>query len=157
MLLEYTNNRSTALFLHKPCGLRFHLGKSAFLAGSRCPLCSPRIELQDIRMYLFRDRDVKKVTEGKNRGTVHITYTDGREETVPYSRIKLEMEAKANVQLAIRNAVKKAVEEKGFWRPSEAASGYVYNRWFQNTVTRMARRGLLIRIGRGKYRNGEEI
>lgn len=164
---EYKNNREQVQIRHKTCGVKFYMSKTSFLAGGRCPVCTPRYRFEDVKDAVLSHTEGYKIEKGKKRGTVTVTLPGGVVMSgVPYTvimndlksekpcifkkRIKPYKDARS-IRSVIYENVKRETFQKGYWCFKDGLDGQEVTRIRRNIVQDMARLGYIKRIGVGQY------
>lgn len=168
---DYRNNREQALLRHKTCGVVFRMSKTGFLAGGRCPVCTPRYRFEDVRDAVLSHTKGYGIEKGKKRGTVTIILPGGavisgaayktvmadlksEKPSIFQDRIKPYQDIRSIRGLIYEN-VRRETLRKGYWRFSDGLDGQEVTRIRRNTVQDMARLGYIKRVGVGMYSAGE--
>lgn len=165
---EYKNNREPVKFKHKTCGVVFETSKTSFLAGRKCPVCTPRLDFATIQSAVAECTDTKYIiTKSKRRGFVNIKRPDGvvlnqisykmviedlksGNPTLFPDRVRVYVE-KTSIRKMIFDSVKEAYLQKGYWCFDDGINGEPVSRVMRNLVQDMARLGFIKRISTGKY------
>ena len=177
-VLEYTNNRTKMLLRHKKCGTVYSANKTSFLKGATCPICTPRYSCESVLEALEACTEgAVKAQPSDKRGYLAITLPDSQEilhltfrnimadlsapdpKIIKCRRFRYQVpETKAHM---VFMSVKNAEKEKGFWSfkdgiTNEHGEQVEIDRCLRTYIQKMAKRGYLTRIDKGKYRIGNE-
>ena len=163
---EYKNNVEQVDILHKSCGIVFKMSKNSFLAGGRCPVCTPRWNFQTVVSAVEDCCEGYKVSPASKRGWAIVNCKDGRIITESYAKIMSDLMSSESVifidkqkmyvppktiKRKILDNVKKCTDQKGYWEFSDGLDGEVVTRVQRNLIQDMAKMGYLVRIGKGRY------
>lgn len=93
LVSEYKSLRDKVVVRHMECGTLMELSGDAFLAGQRCRLCTPRIEVEEAERMLAECTrgSYRIVGKGKNRGEVVIESPDGKQENMDIQMLIQEL------------------------------------------------------------------
>lgn len=93
LVSEYKSLRDKVVVRHMECGTLMELSGDAFLAGQRCRLCTPRIEVEEAERMLAEctGRSYRIVGKGKNRGEVVVEAPDGKQENMDIQMLIQEL------------------------------------------------------------------
>lgn len=162
---EYKNNIEQVDILHKDCGIVFKMSKTSFLAGGRCPVCTPRWDFQTVVSAVEECSSGYEVNPAPKRGWA-IICKDGRSITESYTKIMNGLMSKEAViftdkqkmyvpertlRKKILDNVRKYTDQKGYWEFADGLDGEVVTRVQRNLIQDMAKMGYLVRIGKGRY------
>ena len=168
ILGDYKNNREPVKFRHKTCGVVFETSKTSFLAGRKCPVCTPRLDFNAIQSAVAECTDSGYViTKSKRRGFVNIKRPDGIILNQISYQIVIEdlksnrptffpdrvqpYESKISVRKMIFDSVKEECVRKGYWCFADGINQEPVSRTMRNLVQDMARLGFIKRISTGRY------
>lgn len=162
---EYKNNVEQVDILHKSCGIVFKMSKNSFLAGGRCPVCTPRWNFQTVVSAVEECSSGYEVNPAPKRGWA-IICKDGRSITESYTKIMCDLMSEKSViftdkqkmyvpertlRKKILDNVRKYTDQKGYWSFADGLDGEVVTRVQRNQVQDMTKAGYLVRIGKGRY------
>lgn len=162
---EYKNNVKQVDILHKSCGIVFKMSKTSFLAGGRCPVCTPRWDFQTVVSAVEECSSGYEVSPAPKRGWA-IICKDGRSITESYVKIMNDLMSKESViftdkqkmyvssktiKRKILDNVKKCTDQNGYWSFTDGLDGEVVTRVQRNLIQDMAKAGYLVRVGKGRY------
>ena len=163
---EYKNNVEQVDILHKSCGIVFKMSKNSFLAGGRCPVCTPRWNFTMVADAIENCCNGYKVNPAAKRGWAIVNCKDGRSITESYVKIMNDLMSKESViftdkqkmyvssktiKRKILDNVKKCTDQNGYWSFTDGLDGEVVTRVQRNLIQDMAKAGYLVRIGKGQY------
>ena len=172
---DYRNNRESVQIKHRSCGLVFETSKTTFLAGARCPLCTPRYEFQDIQKAMAECCPDWGVQKESKRGFVSLIMPDGKVLSgYSYGAVMANLKAENSMifpdkvkrwvdPVSLRKTIYDRIEEvtrnKGYWNFADGLDEITdpsmpggVSRERRNIVQDMCRDGLIERCGRGCYR-----
>ena len=169
---EYKNNREPVEMRHKPCGTRFFMSKTSFLAGSRCPVCTPRYSFDDVEEAIKTCAPGWGVRKLNRRGMAQLI-TPQRFVLSPmeYSMIMADLKRekpsiiqdrvqqykdRISIRKQIYDEICRATEQKGFWTFADGLNGQEVTRIQRNLVQDLCRLGFTERVGVGMYRPRKE-
>lgn len=162
---EYKNNVEQVDILHKSCGIVFKMSKNSFLAGGRCPVCTPRWDLRTVVSAVEECSSGYEVNPAPKRGWA-IICKDGRSITESYTKIMCDLMSEESViftdkqkvyvpertlRKKILDNVRKYTDQKGYWEFADGLDGEVVTRVQRNLIQDMSKMGYLVRIGKGRY------
>lgn len=162
---EYKNNVEQVDILHKSCGIVFKMSKNSFLAGGRCPVCTPRWNFQTVVSAVEDCCEGYKVNPASKRGWA-IICKDGRSITESYTKIMNDLMSEESVIFTVKQKmyvpertlrkkildnVRKYTDQKGYWSFADGLDGEVVTRVQRNQVQDMTKAGYLVRVGKGQY------
>ena len=172
---DYRNNRESVQIKHRSCGLVFETSKTTFLAGARCPLCTPRYEFQDIQKAMAECCPGWHVRKEPKRGFVSLITPDGdvlsgysygavmanlkaENSTIFPDRVKRWSDP-VSLRKTIYDRIAEGTRTKGYWNFADGLDEVTdpsmpggVSRERRNIVQDMCRDGLIERCGRGCYR-----
>lgn len=162
---EYKNNVEQVDILHKSCGITFKMSKTSFLAGGRCPVCTPRWDFQTVVSAVEECSSGYEVNPASKRGWA-IICKDGRSITESYTKIMNDLMSEESVIFTVKQKmyvpertlrkkildnVWKYTDQKGYWSFADGLDGEVVTRVQRNQVQDMTKAGYLVRVGKGQY------
>lgn len=163
---EYKNNVEQVDILHKSCGIMFKMSKNSFLAGGRCPVCTPRWNFQTVVSAVEDCCEGYKVSPAAKRGWAIVNCKDGRIITESYTKIMNDLMSEESVIFTVKQKmyvpdrtlrkkildnVRKYTDQKGYWEFADGLDGEVVTRVQRNLIQDMSKAGYLVRIGKGQY------
>ena len=163
---EYKNNVEQVDILHKSCGIMFKMSKNSFLAGGRCPVCTPRWDLRTVVSAVEDCCKGYKVSPAAKRGWAIVNCKDGRIITESYTKIMNDLMSEESVIFTVKQKmyvpertlrkkildnVRKYTDQKGYWSFADGLDGEVVTRVQRNQVQDMTKAGYLVRVGKGQY------
>lgn len=163
---DYQNNHDAIEIKHIRCGCVFKVSKTSFLAGSRCPICVPRYNFQDVVDAVEACTDGYTVSKGNKRGYVDIIHGSEVYKHIAYKRAMLDLKSevpeifkdkhttyrdKRSVRKLIYDNVVYESLRKGYWEFADGLDGNEVTRMQRNLVQDLARLGYIHRISKGKY------
>lgn len=163
---EYKNNVEQVDILHKSCGITFKMSKTSFLAGGRCPVCTPRWDFAIVADAIADCCEGYKVSPAPKRGWAIVNCKDGRIITESYTKIMSDLMSSESVifidkqkmyvperilRKKILDNVRKYTDQKGYWSFADGLDGEVVTRVQRNQVQDMTKAGYLVRVGKGQY------
>lgn len=172
---KYCNNRKSIQIRHKICGVVFRVSKTSFLAGARCPICTPRYNFEDVKIAVEECCQGWKVKKEAKRGMVSVISPSGEiKARCSYSMIMAELKAgtttifpnrfkrwtdPVSIRKRIYNRIAEATRNKGYWNFADGLDEVTdssmpggVSRERRNIVQDMAKEGFIERCGRGCYR-----
>lgn len=163
---EYKNNVEQVDILHKDCGIVFKMSKSNFLAGGRCPVCTPRWDFTMVADAIADCCEGYKVSPAPKRGWA-IICKDGKSVTESYVKIMNDLMSEKSViftdkqkmyvskrtlrKKILDNIRKYTTDQKGYWEFADGLDGEVVTRVQRNLIQDMSKAGYLVRVGKGQY------
>lgn len=163
----YKNNREMVKIRHKDCGIVFETSKTSFLAGTRCPVCTPRYDFESVAAAIESCTEGYEVIKERKRGyasvrmpngvlLAHLSYSilmNDLKSEIPFifRDRKCQYIEIRSIRRKIFDSVKAETERKGWWGFSDKIDGQKVSRSMRNLVQDMARLGYIKRIGTGKY------
>lgn len=161
------NNRERVSILHKTCGVTFFMDKNRFLAGARCPVCTPTYGFDEVRDALLSCTRGYGIEKGKKRGTVTIILPGGIVMSgISYSVVMMDLKAdepsifknrikqykdERSIWNVIYENVKRETLQKGYWCFADGLDGRKVT-WNQRSVVqKMANLGYIKWIDIGRY------
>lgn len=163
---EYKNNIEQVDILHKSCGIVFKMSKNSFLAGGRCPVCTPRWNFTMVADAIADCCNGYDVSPAPKRGWAIVNCKDGRIITESYTKIMNDLMGEKSViftdkqkvyvpeqtlRKKILDNVRKYTDQKGYWEFTDGLDGETVTRVQRNQVQDMAKAGYLVRVGKGRY------
>lgn len=163
---EYKNNIEQVDILHKSCGIMFKMSKTSFLAGGRCPVCTPRWDLKMVTDAIAECCNGYEVSPASKRGWAIVNCKEERLITESYTKIMNDLMSEESViftdkqkvyvpertlRKKILDNVKKCTDQKGYWEFADGLDGEVVTRVQRNLIQDMAKAGYLVRVGKGRY------
>lgn len=163
---EYKNCRTLVNIKHLSCGYVFKCSKTNFMKGTRCPICVPIYEYQDVVDAVASCADGYVVEKCEDRGYVNIIH--GNEVYMHILSKKVMVDLKADVPQIFKDrhtvyqdkrTFRKMVYEnvafeslrKGYWTFEDGLDGKELTVTIKKKVQKMARDGYIHRIETGKY------
>ena len=172
---DYRNNRESVSIRHRSCGLVFETSKTTFLAGARCPLCTPRYVFKDIQEAVAECCPDWSVRKEPKRGFVTLIMPGGLVLSgYPYGMVMADLKAEkpsifkdrlkrwtdpVSLRKSIYDRIAEGTRAKGYWNFADGLGEVTdpsmpggVSRERRNIVQYMCRDGLIERCGRGCYR-----
>ncbi len=174
VISDYHNNREPIRIKHKKCGIEFDIIKTSFLAGARCPICTPHYSYTDVESAITACCPGWKVRQNDKRGSVTLTSPTG----VVYGRcsygsIMADLRSTSSVifpekaklwvdpvsiRKRIYDRISEETEKKGYWSFADGLDDITDSRMpggisreRRNIIQDMAKKGFIERCGNGKY------
>lgn len=174
---EYKNNLLQVEMKHLACGTVFQTSKTSFLAGRRCPICTPRYDFKEVERAVMECAVGWTVRKEPRRGYVTLITPAGFVMSgLSYITVMNDLKSEkasiiknrrkrwsdpVSIRRRIYDNVKKASLDKGFWCFADGLDGEPVSRTQRNLIQDLARLGYIERVGVGRYRtvtgNEEEI
>lgn len=159
----YNNNREQLMIHHDECGCVFETSKTSIAAGTRCPICTNRYDIEMVSSALDYCCPDYKVKKGKKRGTVDVFRDDMLVYSqIPYSKIMNDLQEEEpelfperkrkyvppkSIRRIIYDSVKEAASKKGYWTAVEdGINGKKMTREQRNILQDFANQGFIKRI-----------
>lgn len=172
---DYHNNRESVQIRHKTCGICFEVSKTSFLAGARCPLCTPRYSFSDVKSAVEECCPGWSIRKEKKRGIVSVILPTGDiRKGYSYGAIMADLKSEfvrifknrtkrwndpESIRKRIFDRITIATRNKGYWNFADGLDEVTdpsmpggVSRERRNIIQDMAKEGFIERCGRGCYR-----
>lgn len=173
---EYRNNRESVQIRHKTCGVKFEVSKTSFLAGARCPICTPRYNFFEVKEAVKACCPGWDLLKEEKRGMVSVLSPAGIvvRSGCSYGLVMSELKAgestlfpnktmcwadPLSIRKRIYDRIVAVTKNKGYWNFADGLDEITdssmpggVSRERRNIVQDMAKEGFIERCGRGCYR-----